>query len=53
MGQAQGERKRPRTGEKERMSAAWAVGLAQVRRGAGPAWSSAGPGWLVAGLGLG
>ena len=53
VGQAQGERKRPRTGEKERMSAAWAVGLAQVRRGAGPAWSSAGPGWLVAGLGLG
>jgi hypothetical protein len=35
VGQAQGERKRPRAGEKERMSAAWAVGLAQGEEEAG------------------
>ena len=51
MGCASGVRPReresgPRAGEKERRSAAWAVGLARVRRGAGPAWGSAGPGRL-------
>ena len=51
MGCASGVRPReresgPRAGEKERRSAAWAVGLARVRRGAGPAWGSAGLGRL-------